>query len=53
MPFRYVLDYLLRVTGGAEGKPTRGVNLCIYNLAEAIPHYAALVEPEAFARLVA
>lgn len=49
----YVLFYLLQVTGGTAGKPTRGVNLCIYNLAEAIQHYAARMEPEAFAGLVA
>ena len=49
----YVLFYLLQVTGGTKGKPTRGVNICIYNLAEAIQHHAAQIEPEAFARLVA
>ncbi|MEP0548787.1 MAG: hypothetical protein ABJF88_17760 [Rhodothermales bacterium] len=48
----YVLFYLHQVTGGTEGKPTRGVNVCIYNLREAIQQYAARMEAEAFLELI-
>lgn len=44
---------LLQVTGGTEEKPTCGVNICIYNLAEAIQVCASRMELDAFARLVA
>ena len=44
--------YLLQVTGGTKDKPTRGVNVCIYNLAEAVQACAARMDLERFARLV-
>lgn len=49
----YVLFYLLQITGGTEEKPLHGVNVCIYNLAEAIQQYAARMEADVFARLIA
>ena len=55
----YVSFYLLQITGGTEPndrsafKPLHGVNVCIYNLAEAIQKYAAHMEADVFARLIA
>ena len=44
--------YLLQITGGTKGKPTRGVNIAIHNLPEAIQTYATRMDPESFARFV-
>jgi hypothetical protein len=44
---------LLGVTGGTEGKPTCGVNICIHNLGEAIQACASRMHLDSFARLVA
>ena len=44
---------LLQVTGGTPDKPTRGVNIAICNLAEAIQMCAARMTPGDFTRLAA
>lgn len=48
----YLCCYLTRVTGGTPDKPTRGVNVCLYNLAEAVQMLTPHMEPSLFARLV-
>lgn len=48
----YLRCYLMRITGGVSGKPTQGVNICFYNVAEAVQVFAPHMEPPLFASFV-
>lgn len=41
----YLCCCLTRVTGGTPDKPTRGVNICLYNVAEAVQMLTPHMEP--------